>query len=154
LEILKCCLQLFINLRKEYSVTQTSQSSYVLEIRPLWQVIWMRSIGISAPQFSTHYTPDCRGDVLDVVVRQNVRPSEVTVTDTLDSDHLPIMFSILEPVRTRKALDPVENLIHWELFQTLASELVHQISKFILLLKMIRPTVTCSLHSFGVQAID
>jgi hypothetical protein len=36
---------------------------------------------IFAPQCSTHYTPDGRGDVLDTVVHQNVRLSEVTVAD-------------------------------------------------------------------------
>jgi hypothetical protein len=62
-----------------------------------------------------HFTPTMlytvhtygRSDVLDIVVNQNVRLSEVIVTDILDSDHLPIMFSILDHVRMRKALDPV-----------------------------------------------
>jgi hypothetical protein len=79
---------------------------------------------ISAPQCSTHYTPDGRGDVLDIVVHQNVRLSEATVTDTLGSDHLPIMFNILDHVRTSEAVDPVEMLTDWELFQSLASELI------------------------------
>jgi hypothetical protein len=34
------------------------------------------------------------------------------------------MFSILDPVRMREALDPAEKLTDWELFQSLASELV------------------------------
>jgi hypothetical protein len=34
------------------------------------------------------------------------------------------MFSILDPVRTRVASDPVEKLIDWELFRSIASELV------------------------------
>jgi hypothetical protein len=63
-----------------------------------------------------HYKPDGRGDVLDTVVHQNVQLSEVTVTDTLDSNHVPIMFSILYPVKMREALDPVEKLTDWELF--------------------------------------
>jgi hypothetical protein len=37
--------------------------------------------------------------------------------------HLPVMFKILDPVRAREALDPVERLIDWERFQSLASEL-------------------------------
>jgi hypothetical protein len=40
---------------------------------------------ILAPKCSMHYTPDGRGDVLDIVVYQNVRLSEFIVTDTLDS---------------------------------------------------------------------
>jgi len=42
---------------------------------------------ISAPQSPTHYSPSGNGDVLDIVVHQNVRLSEITVSDTLDSDH-------------------------------------------------------------------
>jgi hypothetical protein len=34
----------------------------------------------------------------------------VNVTDIMDSDHLPIMFSILDLVRMREALDSVEKL--------------------------------------------
>jgi hypothetical protein len=70
------------------------------------------------------YTPDGRGDVLDTVVYQNVRLSEVTVTDIPDSDHLPTMFSILNPARTREASDPIEKLREWQVFQSLASELI------------------------------
>jgi hypothetical protein len=57
-----------------------------------------------------HYTPAGRHDVLDIVVHQNVRLSEVIATDVLDSDHLQIMSSIPDPVRTREVLDPVEKL--------------------------------------------
>jgi hypothetical protein len=39
----------------------------------------------------------------------------------LDSDHL---FSILDPVRTRENLDPVERLTQWELLKSLASEFI------------------------------
>jgi hypothetical protein len=70
---------------------------------------------------STNYTPDGRGDVLDIAVYQNV--SEVTVIDIQYSDHLS-MFSIVDLVRTREASDPVEKLTDWELFQSLASEFV------------------------------
>jgi hypothetical protein len=79
---------------------------------------------ISAPQCSTHHTPDGTGDVLDIVLHQNVRLSAVIVSDILNSDHLPIMSSILGPVTTRETLDPVEKLTAWELFQSLASELI------------------------------
>jgi hypothetical protein len=34
------------------------------------------------------------------------------------------MFSILDPIRTMEALDPIEKLKAWGLFQSLASELV------------------------------
>jgi hypothetical protein len=58
---------------------------------------------ISAPQLSKNYTPDTRGNVLEFVVHHTVRQSEVTVTDILDSDHLPVKFRIFNPVRTREA---------------------------------------------------
>jgi endonuclease/exonuclease/phosphatase (EEP) superfamily protein YafD len=63
---------------------------------------------ISAPQCPTHFVPDGRGDVLDIAVHQDVRLSEVIVLDILDSDHLPIMFSILDHVKAREVSDPVE----------------------------------------------
>ena len=40
---------------------------------------------ISAPQSPTHYSPAGNGDVLDIVVHQNVRLSDITVSDPLDS---------------------------------------------------------------------
>jgi hypothetical protein len=61
-----------------------------------------------------HYTPDSRGDVLDIVEHQNI----------LYSDHLQINFYILDPVRTKEASDPVEKLRGWKLFQSLASEII------------------------------
>ena len=79
---------------------------------------------ISAPQSPTHYSPAGNGDVLDIVVHQNVRLSEITVSDTLDSDHLPIIFHVLEHVRTRETLAQVEKLTDWDRFQSLSSELI------------------------------
>jgi hypothetical protein len=51
-----------------------------------------------------HYTFDGRGDVLDNVLHQNVRIPEGIVTNILDSDHIPVMFRILNPVRPREAV--------------------------------------------------
>jgi hypothetical protein len=62
--------------------------------------------------------------VLDIVVHQNVQLSESIVTNILDPDHLPILFSILDSVRTREALDPVEKLTDWDLFKSVASEII------------------------------
>jgi hypothetical protein len=56
---------------------------------------------ISAPQCPTHYSPAGNGDVLDTVIHQNIRVSDVTATDILDSDHLPIIFHILDHVKIR-----------------------------------------------------
>jgi hypothetical protein len=56
---------------------------------------------ISAPQRSEHCTPDGGGDVLDISVHQKVRLSDVINTDILDSGHLPIIFSNLDPFRMK-----------------------------------------------------
>jgi hypothetical protein len=56
---------------------------------------------ISPPQCPTHYSPAGNGDVLDIVVRQNIRVSDVTVSDILDSDHLPKIFHMLDHVKIR-----------------------------------------------------
>lgn len=65
---------------------------------------------ITSPQLPAHYTPNGRGDVLGIVVHQKVRLSEVIITDILGSDRLPVMLTILDAVRARKAFDPVEVL--------------------------------------------
>jgi hypothetical protein len=79
---------------------------------------------ISTPQCPTHYTPDGKGDVLDIVVHQNIRLLQVIVTDILNSDHISIMFTILDPVIARKALNPVEKFTNWEQFQSITYELI------------------------------
>jgi hypothetical protein len=79
---------------------------------------------ISTPQHPTHFVPNGRGDVLDIVVHKNVRLSEVRVLDIMDSDHLPSMFCILNHIKAKEILDPVEKFTRWERFQSLASALV------------------------------
>jgi hypothetical protein len=81
------------------------------------------NFAISTPRCPTYYTPDRQGDVLDAV-HQNLRLAEVIVIDIVDSDHLPIIFAILDCVRAREALDPFEKLRDWERFQSLTSELI------------------------------
>jgi hypothetical protein len=79
---------------------------------------------ISAPQCPTHYSPIGNGDVLDTVVHQNIRMSNVIVSDILDSDHLPVIFHILDHVNIRNLSDPIEKFTGWDRFQSLASELI------------------------------
>jgi hypothetical protein len=62
--------------------------------------------------------------VLDIVLHKNVRLSEVIVSDILDSDHLPIIFHLLDHIRSRNLLDLVDRFTDWERFQRLASELI------------------------------
>jgi hypothetical protein len=53
--------------------------------------------------------------VLDIVVHKNIRVSDVIVSDILDSDHLPIVKNLSEPI---------EKFTDWDRFQRLASELI------------------------------
>jgi hypothetical protein len=62
--------------------------------------------------------------VLDIVVHKNVLLSKVIVSDILDSDHLPVVFHLLDHVRTRNLLDSVDKLTDMERFQSLSFELI------------------------------
>jgi hypothetical protein len=64
------------------------------------------------------------GDVLDIVVYKNIRLSNVIGYDILDSDHLPILFHILDHERTKNFSARTEKLTDWERFQSLASNLI------------------------------
>jgi hypothetical protein len=77
-----------------------------------------------------HYSPAGKGDVLDIAIHQNVRLSEVTVSETLDSYHLPIIFHILNHVKTRNPLAQVEKFTDWDRFQSLTSKLISPKLKF------------------------
>jgi hypothetical protein len=70
------------------------------------------------------YNEDWQDDMLDIVVHKNVRLSEIIVSDSLDSNHLPIIFHLLDHVRTRNLSDLVDKFTDWEWFQSLASELM------------------------------
>jgi hypothetical protein len=72
----------------------------------------------------SHYSPAGNGDILDIVVHQNIELSSVTVSNILDSDHLPIIFHILDHVKIRKLLETTEKFTDWERFQSLASDLI------------------------------
>jgi hypothetical protein len=79
---------------------------------------------ISAPQDPTHFVPNVRSDVLDIVVHKDVRLSEVRFLDIMDSDHLPIMICILDHIKAREILGPVKKFTDWERFKNLDSALV------------------------------
>jgi hypothetical protein len=83
----------------------------------LLQLFDASAFEISAPQCPTHYSPVGNGDVLDIVVHKNIGRSNI-ISDILDSDHLPIIFHILDHVRTKNVLAPFTD---WEQFQSLAS---------------------------------
>jgi hypothetical protein len=79
---------------------------------------------ISAPRYPTHYTPSGKGDVLDIVLHRNVRISEVKVLEILESDHLPILFHMMDHVSTMEISAPDEIHTDWERFKSLASDLI------------------------------
>jgi hypothetical protein len=68
---------------------------------------------ISAPQCPTLYSPTRNGNVLDIIVHKNVGLSEVIVPDILDSDHLPIVFYLLDHIGTTNISDPVDKFTDW-----------------------------------------
>jgi hypothetical protein len=73
----------------------------------LLKLLLVNEFEISSPQCPTHYSPAGNGDMLDIV-HKNVRLSEVIVSDILDSDHILIVFHLLDHVRTRKFFNPVD----------------------------------------------
>jgi hypothetical protein len=62
--------------------------------------------------------------MLDIVVHQNIRVSDVIVSEILDSGHLPIIFHILDHVKIRNLSEPIEKFTDWDHFQSLASEVI------------------------------
>jgi hypothetical protein len=50
--------------------------------------------------------------------------SEAIVSDILVSDHLPIIFHLLDHARTRNLPGPDDKFTDWEQFQNLACELI------------------------------
>jgi hypothetical protein len=72
----------------------------------LFHLFDVNEFEISAPKCPNHYSPSGNCDVLDIVVHQNIRASDVIVSDILDSDHLPVIFPILDHVKIRNLSDP------------------------------------------------
>jgi exonuclease III len=67
----------------------------------LLNLLHINEFEISALQCPTHYSPARNGNVFDIVVHKNVRLSDVNISNILDSDHLPIVFHLLNHVTTR-----------------------------------------------------
>jgi hypothetical protein len=63
------------------------------------------------------------GDILIIVVHQNIRLSVVILSDILDSYHLPIVFHVLDHIKTKNLLDQLKNSTLGT-FQSLASGLI------------------------------
>jgi hypothetical protein len=87
-------------------------------------LLHIKEFEISTPHCPIHYSPTRNGDVLIIVVHNNVWPSETIVSDILDSDRLPIVWHFLDHIRTWKLSDPVDKFTDCEQFRSLASELM------------------------------
>jgi hypothetical protein len=74
----------------------------------------VNQIEISSPQCPINYSPIGNGDVLDISVHQNIGVSDVIVSDILDSDHLSIIFHILDHVKIRNLSNTIEKFTDWE----------------------------------------
>jgi hypothetical protein len=73
----------------------------------LLNLLYVNEFEISTPQCPTHFSPKGNGDVL-AIVHKNVRLTEVIVPDILDSDHLPIIFHLLDHIRSRNLSELVD----------------------------------------------
>jgi hypothetical protein len=79
---------------------------------------------ISAQQCPTHYSPARNDDMLNIVVHLKINVSDATVSDILDSEHLPIVFHIMDHVKITNLSEPTEKFTDWNRFHSLASELI------------------------------
>jgi hypothetical protein len=121
----------------------------------LLNLLHINEFEISALHCVGHYSRAGDGDVLHMVMHKNIRLSEVIVSDILDSGHLLVVFHLLDYVKTTYLSDPVDKLIDWERFQSLASEIILpriQINSREEANKAAR-NFYC-LYSFGVQDVD
>jgi hypothetical protein len=109
---------------------------------------------ISAPQCPTHYSPAGNGDLLNIVVHQNIRFSSVTVSNILNLDHLPILFHVLDHVKIRNFSEPIENYTDWERFQSFASDLISPRLEINTRVEADKAARIHSLYCVGVSVVD
>jgi hypothetical protein len=64
------------------------------------------------------------GESDNIVVHHNIRLSLLRVSDILDSDHVKVVFLILDLDETNKLLEPLEKFTVWERFRSLASNFI------------------------------
>jgi hypothetical protein len=80
----------------------------------LLNLLHLNEFEFSAPQF---ITPVENGEVLDIVMQKNVWLTEVIVCDILDSDHLTVIFHLLDHIRAGNLLDLVDKFTDWSSFK-------------------------------------
>jgi hypothetical protein len=79
---------------------------------------------ISEQQFPTHFSPAGNGEVPNIMVHKTVRVSINVVSNILDLDNVPIVFQLLDLLRTNNPSDPVDKFTDWQRFQNLTSEII------------------------------
>jgi hypothetical protein len=78
---------------------------------------WNSSVSTKAnSKFQRHHVPPIiplrqKGDILDIVVHQNFRMSDVAVSDILYIYHLPVIYHILDHVNVKNLSEPTEKFI-------------------------------------------
>jgi hypothetical protein len=90
----------------------------------LLRLFYVNQFEISAPQCPTHYSPAVNGDVLHVLIHQNIGVSDVIISDILDSGHIPITLNIRDLVKIGNLSDLIERFTGWYRIQSLASDLI------------------------------
>jgi endonuclease/exonuclease/phosphatase (EEP) superfamily protein YafD len=93
-----------------------ARNSQIANITRLLNLQDISDFQISAPRHPTHYTPAGNGDMLDVVLHRNVCISDINVLEILDSDHLLILFHMLDHISTRDNSARIEIHTDWEQF--------------------------------------
>jgi hypothetical protein len=58
------------------------------------------------------------------VVHLNIRESDAIVSDILDTDHIRIVFHILDHVKIRTLSEPIEKFTEWYRLRSLAPVLI------------------------------
>jgi hypothetical protein len=86
----KCILAEDLNVKHPFRSSAVSKPSGL----KLLQLFDLNYFSISASQCSAHYSPVGNEDVQDIVVYNNLRHSYATVSNFLDSCHLPVIFQI------------------------------------------------------------
>jgi hypothetical protein len=69
---------------------------------------------ISAPYFSTNYSPARNGDVHYTLIHRNIRVSDNIVSDILNSDSLSIIFHTLDHIKIRNFSEFIEKITDLE----------------------------------------
>lgn len=73
--------------------------------------------------------------------------------DILDSDHLPVVFPILDHVRTKDLSEPVYKIRDWETFLNIAYDLISHRNEINSEEGARNLCATSQLHSFGIKDV-